>query len=67
MAKFKIEWHGGEVEIVNQSDCATISQFIACRFGDALPAAKVSFADEVVVEAEEVVVKPKAKKKVAAE
>lgn len=33
MAKFQIEWDNGVVEIVEQSDCHSIEQYMNCRFG----------------------------------
>lgn len=43
MAKFKIDWKKGKDEIVEQSDCETVEQFINVRFGRGVkPAAKVT-------------------------
>jgi hypothetical protein len=51
MAKFKIEWSKGKVEVVEQSDCQTVEQFINCRFGsNAKPAAKVTLVKPKVEE-----------------
>ena len=33
MAKFQVEWDDGKVEVVEQSDCATLEQYLNCRFG----------------------------------
>lgn len=33
MAKFQIEWDDGKVEVVEQSDCHTLEQYLNCRFG----------------------------------
>lgn len=33
MAKFQITWPDGKVEVVEQSDCSTVDQYINCRFG----------------------------------
>ncbi len=60
--KFKIEFPNGKVEVVEQSDCATVEQYINTRFGrGAKPEAKVSLASEVVAE-DKPVKAPKAKK-----
>ncbi len=51
MAKFKISWSDDSVEIVEQSDCETVEQFINCRFGSAgVGKAKVTLADGLIVE-----------------
>lgn len=43
MAKFRVEFPNGRVEDVEQSDCATVAQYINCRFGrGAKPKAKVT-------------------------
>lgn len=31
--KFKITWPDGQAEVVEQSDCSTVDQYINCRFG----------------------------------
>lgn len=47
MAKFKIEWSKDQVEVVEQSDCQTVEQFVNCRFGGGKkPAAKVTLVKE---------------------
>ena len=51
MAIFVIEWPGGREEVVEQSDCKTVEQFVNCRFGSAKTKAKVRLADEVKAEA----------------
>ena len=33
MAKFQVEWDDGKVEVVEQSDCHTLEQYLNCRFG----------------------------------
>ena len=33
MAKFQIEWDDGKIEVVEQSDCNTLEQYLNCRFG----------------------------------
>ena len=33
MAKFQVEWDDGKVEVVEQSDCSTLEQYLNCRFG----------------------------------
>ena len=33
MAKFQVEWDDGKVDVVEQSDCATLEQYLNCRFG----------------------------------
>ena len=33
MAKFQVEWDDGKVEVVEQSDCFTLEQYLNCRFG----------------------------------
>lgn len=33
MAKFQVEWDDGKVEVVEQSDCNTLEQYLNCRFG----------------------------------
>jgi len=33
MAKFQVEWSTDHVEIIEQSDCKTVEQFMNCRFG----------------------------------
>ena len=33
MAKFQVEWDDGKVEVVEQSDCRTLEQYLNCRFG----------------------------------
>lgn len=33
MAKFKIQWSKDKSEIVEQSDCSTVDQFMNTRFG----------------------------------
>jgi len=33
MAQFKIIWKSGVVDVVEQSDCTTVEQFVNCRFG----------------------------------
>ena len=33
MAKFQVEWDDGKVEVVEQSDCNTLDQYLNCRFG----------------------------------
>ena len=33
MSKFQIEWSKDRVEVVEQSDCKTVAQFMNCRFG----------------------------------
>lgn len=51
MAMFVIEWEDGTVEEVEQSDCATVEQYINCRFGTRADGttAKVSLKDEAPV------------------
>lgn len=45
--KFKIEFPNGKSEVTEQSDCATVEQFINTRFGrGAKPEAKVSLVSE---------------------
>lgn len=45
--KFKITWPDGREEVVEQSDCRTVEQFVNCRFGTSTPA-KVTLADAPV-------------------
>ena len=33
MAKFNVEYADGTKKVEEQSDCATVEQFISCRFG----------------------------------
>lgn len=33
MATFETKWKSGKTEIVEQSDCATVEQYVNCRFG----------------------------------
>ena len=51
MAKFQVEWDDGKVEVVEQSDCATLEQYLNCRFGAGkeIPA-KVVQLDGITVE-----------------
>lgn len=61
MAKFKIDWKKGKDEIVEQSDCDTVEQFINTRFGRGVkPAAKITLVEDKPAEA-----KPATKSKVA--
>ena len=47
MAKFQVEWSKDHVEIVEQSDCQTVEQFINCRFGGGKkPLVKVTLVKE---------------------
>jgi hypothetical protein len=59
MAKFQVEWDDGKVEVVEQSDCSTLEQYLNCRFGAGkeIPA-KVVQLDGI----ESVKEEPKAKK-----
>ena len=51
MAKFKIEWSKDKVEVVEQSDCQTVEQFINCRFGrNAKPEVKVTLVKPKIEE-----------------
>lgn len=50
MAKFKVEYPNGKVEVTEQSDCATIEQFVNTRFGTVKTEAKVSLAGVKSVE-----------------
>lgn len=46
MAKFQVEWSKDRVEVVEQSDCNTVEQFMNCRFGAGKKVtAKVSLVD----------------------
>lgn len=41
--KFQVEFPSGKTEVVEQSDCDTVEQFINCRFGrNVKPQAKVT-------------------------
>lgn len=62
MGKFQVEWDDGRVDVVEQSDCSTLSQFLNCRFGAGkmIPAKVVHLDAEV---AQEPVEKPKSKAK----
>lgn len=53
--KFKVEFPNGKTEVVEQSDCNTVEQFINTRFGRGVKTdAKVTVAtDKPAVEAEE--------------
>lgn len=70
MAKFLIKWTTGKSEVVEQSDCRTVEQFINCRFGSSPVLAEVSEYLEPVepvepvehVEPVEPVAKPRTKK-----
>jgi hypothetical protein len=44
--KFQIEWPDGKKEIVEQSDCKTVEQFVNCRFGSSKTKAKVTLVDK---------------------
>lgn len=35
MAQFNVEYADGSKKVEEQSDCATVEQFINCRFGSA--------------------------------
>lgn len=52
MAKFRVEYTNGDVEEVEQSDCATVDAFINTKFGSA-PAAKVTLVGTEKEQAEE--------------
>lgn len=41
MATFKVKWPDGREEVVHQSDCKTVEQFINCRFGSSKTQATV--------------------------
>lgn len=59
--KFKVEFPNGKTEVVEQSDCNTVEQFINTRFGrGAKPEAKVDLAG---AEVEKETEKPKKGKK----
>lgn len=51
MAKFSVKWPDGREEVIEQSDCKTVEQFVNCRFGSANTGAKVSLADDTKAEA----------------
>lgn len=52
--KFQITYPNGKVEVVEQSDCQTVDQFVNCKFGrGAQPEAKVKLM-EAEAEAEAV-------------
>lgn len=49
MGKFSVEWDNGKTEVVEQSDCHTLEQFLGCRFGRGVEVpAKVVQLDAVV-------------------
>ena len=50
MAKFKIEWSKDKVEVVEQSDCQTVEQYVNTRFGTAKHTAKVTLVKPKVGE-----------------
>lgn len=52
--KFQVEYPNGKTEVVEQSDCETIEQFINTKFGrGAKPEAKVTTLEDAPAEAEE--------------
>lgn len=59
MALFQVEWDDGRVEVVEQSDCHTVQQYVNCRFG----AGKEIPAKVVQLDAPKAEEKPKTKKK----
>ena len=51
--KFEITWENGKKEVVEQSDCKTVEQFMNCRFGSSATKAKVKlFSSKPVKEAD---------------
>lgn len=49
--KFKVEFPNGRTEVVEQSDCDTVEQYVNTRFGrNVQTEAKVTLADEAVEE-----------------
>jgi hypothetical protein len=56
MAKFKVDYPDGSSEVVEQSECTTVEQFINVKFGSA-PAAKVSLVGAVEEPAKKVIKK----------
>jgi len=52
--KFKVEYPNGKSEVVEQSDCETVEQFINTKFGrGAKPEAKITTLADAPAEAEE--------------
>lgn len=60
--KFHVEYANGKLEVVEQSDCETVEQFINCKFGrGVVPEAKVTLVG-AEAEAEPAVQEEKPKK-----
>lgn len=61
MAKFTTTWSTGKKETVEQTDCATVEQFVNTRFGAGIDLAVHGVVVELVAEPQPVV--PKAEDK----